>query len=90
MPVTGDKVLVPTEVVEGAFPNEKLVTVDTEEGPLSGFARNEQIVHQSGADYLKAIVERVADQIVTVKLSGSFFTTTGSASIQKNQIKLAG
>jgi hypothetical protein len=90
MPATGDSVLVPTEVGDGAFPSEKLVTVDTEEGPLSGFARNEQIVHQSGTDYLRAIVERVMDQTVTVKLSGSFFTTTGSASVNKRQLKQAG
>ena len=90
MPVTGDSVLVPTEIDSGAFPNEKLVTVNTEDGPVSGFARDEQIVQQSGSHFLRGIVERVADQIVTVKISGSFFTTTGSASIQKSQIRQAG
>lgn len=90
MTTQGDAVLVPTEVDAGAFPNEKLVTVNTEKGPVSGFARNEQIVQEPDGHYLRGIVEHVADQIVTVKLSGSFFTTTGSAAVQKSLLRQAG
>jgi hypothetical protein len=36
----GERVLVPTKVEAGAFPGEKLVTVDTKTGPVSGFTSN--------------------------------------------------
>lgn len=77
----GEKVLVPTEVKAGAFPGEKLVTVSTESGPVSGFAKADAIVVRADAQYLMAEVKTVRPETLTVKLSGSFFTTTGLADI---------
>jgi hypothetical protein len=77
----GEKVLVPTNVAEGAFPGESLVTVETKTGPVSGFASTENIVHKHGDSYLMAEVEGVSENILTVRLFGHFFTTTGLAYI---------
>lgn len=79
MPSPGDKVLIPTEVGDGAFPNEKLVTVSTQEGPVSGFTRAEHIVSNNDGQFLMAEVRNVSEQSLTVRLFGSFFTTTGVA-----------
>jgi hypothetical protein len=86
----GEKVLVPTEVEAGAFPGEKLVTVKTQQGTVSGFARNDVIIEQRGSQYLVAEVENVAAGDITVKLSGSFFTTTGLATVPADILLKAG
>lgn len=92
MPAPGEKVLVPTEVGEGAFPNEKLVTVDTNEGPISGFARSDFIVKNSDGEFLMAEVKTVSEETLTVRLFGSFFTTTGTADLPASMriLKAAG
>jgi hypothetical protein len=81
MPTPGEKVLVPTEVGDGAFPNEKLVTVNTQEGPVSGFARADFIVRNNEGEFLMAEVKNVSEAALTVRLFGSFFTTTGVADL---------
>jgi hypothetical protein len=88
----GERVLVPTEVEAGAFPNEKLVTVETQDGPISGFARQESIVEEKTGQYLMAEVKTVSEKALTVRLFGSFFTTTGLAVISDspNILKAAG
>jgi hypothetical protein len=83
IPGPGETVLVPTEVKDGAFPGEKLVTVKTESGPVSGFARDNNIITRAGEQYLLAQVQKVSKTSFTVKLFGSFFTTTGLADIPK-------
>ncbi|HUZ32007.1 MAG TPA: hypothetical protein VMV19_07875 [Xanthobacteraceae bacterium] len=88
----GEKILVPTEAQSGAFPGERLVTISTETGPISGFAKADFVIHQGEGTYLIAEVKRVFGNVVTVKLYGSFFTTTGLADISKSTAfrKMAG
>jgi hypothetical protein len=81
MPRPGETVLVPTEVKAGAFPGERLVTVTTDTGPVSGFAKADAIVNRDGGNYLAAEVKTVSAKTLTVKLAGSFFTTTGLADV---------
>jgi hypothetical protein len=75
----GEKVYVPSEVGLGAFPDERLVTVETNEGPVSGFAQESFLKTDGGDNYLLAEVQSVSGQTLTVRLFGSFFTTTGLA-----------
>jgi hypothetical protein len=87
----GEKVLVPTKVEAGAFPGEKLVTVDTKAGPVSGFTSNDYIIERPDGKYIVAEVKRVSDVALTVMLIGSFFTTTGLAEIAKDvRVRKAG
>jgi hypothetical protein len=86
MPRPGEKVLVPTDVKAGAFPGEKLVTVSTESGPVSGFAKTDAIVTRGNGEYLVAEVKTVTAKTLTVKLAGSFFTTTGLADVPSSQV----
>jgi hypothetical protein len=83
-PNPGERILVPTEVKSGAFPGERLVTVNTESGPVSGFTKADYVIEQGGAKYLLADVMQVLEKTVRVKLYGSFFTTTGLADIPKS------
>ena len=78
-PAPGEKIYVATNVDEGAFPGESLVTVETQTGPVSGFAKTDNIRKEAGDLYLLAEVKDVSDDTLTVRLFGSFFTTTGLA-----------
>ena len=75
-----------TQIVDddaGAFPGERLVTVSTETGPVSGFAKADFVIDRDDGTYLVAEVKRVSRDKITVRLFGSFFTTTGLADIPK-------
>ncbi len=90
-PRPGEKVLVPTDVKAGAFPGERLVTVSTQAGPISGFAKTDVIIDRGGGTYLVGQVTTASPTTSTVKLAGSFFTTTGLAEILNSRIlKAAG
>jgi hypothetical protein len=89
MPRPGEKVLVPTDVKAGAFPGEKLVTVETGSGPISGFAKTDMIIDRGGGTFLVGEVKTVSGSSSVVKLFGSFFTTTGIASIPNSRIQKA-
>jgi hypothetical protein len=79
-------VLIPCQVARGAFPGESLVTVDTVDGPVSGFVRTEDIVHnEDGENCLIGLVKDIKDDILVVYLKGSFFTTTGITYIPKDK-----
>jgi len=88
MPQLGETVLIPAEVTSGAFPGEKLVTLDTQAGPVSGFASTDAIIERSGRKfYLPAQVKGITQDILTVYLlTGSFFTTTGLAQISTDKV----
>jgi hypothetical protein len=93
MPRPGEKILVPTNVTAGAFPGERLVTIETSTGPISGFTKTDAIVNRGGDQYLIAEVKTVSSSTSTsiVKLPGSFFTTTGLVSIPTARlVKAAG
>jgi hypothetical protein len=88
-PRPGETVLVPTSVKAGAFPGEKLVTVATEGGIVSGFAKADSIVQQGRDQFILAVVKNVSSTFLTVKLAGSFFTTTGLADIASSSVRKA-
>jgi hypothetical protein len=87
----GDSVAVPCTIQEGPFPDEKLVTVDTEEGAISGFVKEANLQAGENNDeqwYLKGIVVSELDGSIIVKLLGSFFTTAlGMATVARNQLR---
>jgi len=84
----GERVWIPTEVEAGAFPGEKLVTLDTQTGPVSGFARADSIIEQgSGKYYLPAEVKAMTPStLIALLLAGSFFTTTGLVEVSRDRV----
>ena len=82
----GDEVEIPCEVGNGAFPTEMLVTFETTDGPVSGFVRKENLVATDKPDraFVKGRVKEVTRDVITVIVRGSFFTTTGLASLSRD------
>lgn len=77
----GDFIGVVCEVQPGPFDDEKLVTVETTDGAISGFVKTSEL-RQSGKNWeVRGKVQSVGDTSITVWILGSFFTTNGIAKI---------
>jgi len=74
----GQAVKIPCSVEPGAFPGERLVTIESDGDRFSGFVRTEFI---QGAYVLGTIVA-VEATVIQVKIPGSFFTkASGTTSV---------
>jgi hypothetical protein len=82
----GDLVGVPCSIQLGPFPDERLIAVETEDGPLAGFVRSSNLQTSDGQHGLvRGAVIDVSRDSITVKLFGSFFTTAlGLASVRRS------
>lgn len=78
----GQTIHVPVSVEQGAFPKESVITIETQDGPISGFIRSDEVERiGEGNASIAGVVLDVSESAITVKLPGSFFTTTGLAYI---------
>jgi hypothetical protein len=71
----------------GAFSHERLVTIQSCDGPVSGFVRVHFLDQDSKT--ITGKVVKVEKDRVLVKVPGSFFTTNGVTSVSQNQLRLA-
>lgn len=79
----GATILIPISVGQGAFPAERLISFEAEDGQISGFVQVSQIIDVEGSPFLEARVLEIAAEKIAVKVHGSFFTTTGLAYIPR-------
>lgn len=77
----GETLFVPVDAGEGAFAGECLITIETIDGPVSGFIRSSQVVTRGDVNFVPAEVMEIDSDQLTIRLHGSFFTTTGIAHI---------
>jgi len=76
----GQLVGIPCDVGEGPFAGEALVTFQTIKGPVSGFVSKDDLKDiANGSGVLRGVVMEIDDDTVSVRIRGSFFTTTGIA-----------
>jgi hypothetical protein len=75
----GEIVAVPATVRGGAFSGERLVTVATTTGQVSGFVQFRDVVEQDGT--IHALVRDSTPNSLTVQLPGTYFTTNGVAEL---------
>ena len=81
---SGTEIGIPCDVKQGPFSNERLVSFDTLDGPVTGFVQNERLEKSSSNQwYVRAIVKDVRGDVVTVLVEGSFFNTNGLANIRR-------
>ena len=86
----GVKVRVICSKSPGAFLNEYLISIDTADGPISGFIDADAVgVTESGANYILGIVHEIEGERVVIGLPGSFFTTTGIAHFSRQMLESA-
>ncbi len=81
----GESVAVAASMQNGAFPGEYLVTIPTQTGPVSGFVRAQDIVEQNKT--IQAVVCGSTDNGLSVRLSGSYFTTNGLVELSTEWVR---
>lgn len=78
----GDVVEIPCSVGPGAFSGERLITIELDGNPLSGFVQANYVRESGDRGIILGRIKDVTDQTVTIQLPGSYFTTAvGMASV---------
>jgi hypothetical protein len=61
-----------------------VVTIDTIDGPISGFVREEKLIQLKEQWYVRGVVRDIKKDTVLVWITGSFFTTNGLANVSRH------
>lgn len=91
---TGDVIEIPCSIEPGAFIGEYFVTIRLDGEDVSGFVPRGlvSVIGESEA-YISGTIERVLGSTITVRIPGSYFTTTGIADISQqwaqNNVRIA-
>ncbi len=79
----GDFIGVVCEVQPGPFSDERLVTLDTMDGAISGFVKESELRKSGERWEVRGKIQDISGDILKVQIYGSFFTTNGTANISK-------
>ena len=79
----GDIVGVECTVQPGPFSEERLVSFDTVDGPVSGFVQEHDLREENGRWRVRAVILAIRDDVLEVRVKGSFFTTNGLAAVPR-------
>jgi hypothetical protein len=79
----GDVIGVQCDVRPGPFSGEHMITFDTVDGPISGFVRDSDLKERGSKWYVRAVIQGIKDDVLEVRVKGSFFTTNGLASVPR-------
>jgi len=74
----GQQVWIPCKVQPGPFSEEPLVTIDSIDGPMTGFVNLDELKEDH---FVRGLVRNVTKDHVEVWIRGSFFTTNGLANV---------
>ncbi|MGO9134026.1 MAG: hypothetical protein ACLP8A_08265 [Methylovirgula sp.] len=78
---SGDFIGIVCEVMPGPFSEERLVTVQTVDGAISGFVKVSELRQSDDRWEVRGKVRSVSKDFIEVWILGSFFTTNGIANI---------
>ena len=85
----GKEIRIACKVQPGPFSEEHVITVNTIDGPISGFVRMEDLVQSKDQWYVRGIVRDVKSDVISVWIKGSFFTTNGLANVARHLAQAA-
>jgi len=85
MPLSiGQEASILCKVQPGPFSDEPLVTIESLDGPVSGFVNTQELVEgPDGETRVRGVVRRLDANVVEVWIRGSFFTTNGLAHVPR-------
>ena len=79
----GQEIWIHCKVQPGPFSEELLVTIDSIDGPISGFVRSDELKDgPDGQSRVRGIVRSVGRDSVEAWVKGSFFTTNGLTNVR--------
>ena len=80
--VPGQEVRMPCAAARGGPLGEAVVTVQSAQGPISGFVQADAVMGEGEGAFLRAWIVKVTDELVVVEVRGSFFqTAAGRAAV---------
>jgi len=80
----GDDIAVPCETAPGPSSDEKLVSVETLNGRITGFVRLRDLRQNASGEWeIRATVLKLKKDAIEVRVYGSFFNTNGLADISR-------
>jgi hypothetical protein len=77
----GQQVWIRCKVQPGPFSDEPLITIDSIDGPVSGFVGSDELKTIGAEQAVRGIVRNVEKDYVEVWIKGSFFTTNGLTNV---------
>jgi hypothetical protein len=77
----GRAVWIECQVQPGPFSEELLVTIETIDGPVTGFIKSEELRRTVDDTKVRGIVRKIGTDYLEVWIKGSFFTTNGLANV---------
>jgi hypothetical protein len=69
------------EVQQGPFSEDRMISFDTVDGPVTGFVRENELRKDGNEWRVRAVVLAIQNDEIEVRIRGSFFTTNGIATI---------
>ncbi len=85
----GTRIRIRCKVSPGPFSDEPVVTLNTVDGPISGFIASEDLIQSHGNTFVRGVVQAVNGDVVKVWVRGSFFTTNGLAAMRRDEVMAA-
>lgn len=79
----GDVIGIQCSVQPGPFSEERLISFDTVDGPISGFVRENELRQDGNNWRVRAVILAIRGDILEVRVQGSFFTTNGLANVPR-------
>jgi hypothetical protein len=77
--MVGQPVWILCSVQPGPFSDEPLITIDSIDGPVTGFVNSEELSPDQAR--VRGVVRGIESDRVEVWIRGSFFTTNGLANV---------
>jgi hypothetical protein len=85
----GDVIHILCDVRPGPFSGERMITFNTVDGSISGFVRAADLKQINSKWYVQAVIEDIKEDELKVRVKGSFFTTNGLATVQRQDAMAA-
>jgi hypothetical protein len=85
----GQPVWIECQVQPGPFSEELLVTVETIDGPVTGFIKSDELRQTADETKVRGVVRKIRKDYLEVWIKGSFFTTNGLANVPTELAKAA-
>jgi len=60
-----------------------MIAFRAEDGSISGFVRDSELMQKNSQWYVRAVIQNIRDDVLEVRVKGSFFTTNGLASVPR-------
>lgn len=74
----------------GAFSNERLVIIESKQGPVSGFVSETELRgDNNGVTMVRGVIQKVTQDAIEAFINGAFFTTNGLTQISPENAEAA-